>query len=186
MIFWSRAYKILMKLLKVLCVLFWAQLAPAQTLDKKDFSSASSETVYYFIRHAEKDRTDLNNKNPELSQQGKIRALNWLYFFRDIPLEKIYSTNYKRTVQTVKQIAEEKNITISYYSPQNIDIENFKKQNKNMSILVVGHSNTTPTLVNLIIGQNKFKKMDDRDNSSMFVIREHSGETIVERIITKY
>ena len=172
-----------MKLLKILCFLFCAQLAYTQTLDPKD---SSSESVYYFIRHAEKDRSNPENKNPELNQQGKMRALNWLYFFKEIPLEKIYSTNYKRTVQTIKKIAEEKNITISYYSPEKIDIENFKKQNKSMSILVVGHSNTTPALVNLIIGQNKFEKMDDNDNSTMFVVRELAGEITVERIITKY
>tara|TARA_B100001996_G_scaffold69798_1_gene51060 strand:+ start:228 stop:746 length:519 start_codon:yes stop_codon:yes gene_type:complete len=172
-----------MRLLKVLCFLFCAQVSYTQTLGSND---ALSESVYYFIRHAEKDRSNPENKNPELNQQGKIRALNWLYFFRDIPLKKIYSTNYNRTIQTVKQIAEEKNITISYYSPENIDVENFKKQNKNMSILVVGHSNTTPELVNLIIGENKFEKMNDNDNSSLFVIRELAGDVTVERIITKY
>ena len=172
-----------MRLLKVLCFLFCAQVSYTQTLGSND---ALSESVYYFIRHAEKDRSNPENKNPELNQQGKIRALNWLYFFRDIPLKKIYSTNYNRTIQTVKQIAEEKNITISYYSPENIDVENFKKQNKNMSILVVGHSNTTPELVNLIIGENKFEKMNDNDNSSLFVIRELAGDVAVERIITKY
>ena len=172
-----------MRLLKVLCFLFCAQVSYTQTLGSND---ALSESVYYFIRHAEKDRSSPENKNPELNQQGKIRALNWLYFFRDIPLKKIYSTNYNRTIQTVKQIAEEKNITISYYSPENIDVENFKKQNKNMSILVVGHSNTTPELVNLIIGENKFEKMNDNDNSSLFVIRELAGNVTVERIITKY
>ena len=172
-----------MKLLKVLCFLFCVHPAYTQTLGLKD---SFSESVYYFIRHAEKDRSNAENKNPELNQQGKIRALNWLYFFREIPLDKIYSTNYKRTIQTVEQIAEEKNIAISYYSPENIDAEIFKNQNKNMSILVVGHSNTTPALVNLIIGQNKFEKMDDNDNSSMFVVRELAGEITVERIITKY
>ena len=172
-----------MRLLKVLCFLFCAQVSYTQTLGSND---ALSESVYYFIRHAEKDRSNPENKNPELNQQGKIRALNWLYFFRDIPLKKIYSTNYNRTIQTVKQIAEEKKIPISYYSPENIDVENFKKQNKNMSILVVGHSNTTPELVNLIIGENKFEKMNDNDNSSLFVIRELAGDVTVERIITKY
>ena len=172
-----------MKLLKVLCFLFCGQLTYTQILNPKD---SFSESIYYFIRHAEKDSSNPEDKNPDLNQQGKIRALNWLYFFREIPLDKIYSTNYKRTIQTVKQIAEEKNITISYYSPEKIDAENFKKQNKSLSILVVGHSNTTPALVNLIIGQNKFEKMNDSDNSSMFVIRELAGEITVERIITKY
>ena len=54
-----------------------------------------------------------------------------------------------------------------------------------MSILVVGHSNTTPELVNLIIGENKFEKMNDNDNSSLFVIRELAGDVTVERMITK-
>ena len=66
-----------MRLLKVLCFLFCAQVSYTQTLGSND---ALSESVYYFIRHAEKDRSNPENKNPELNQQGKIRALNWLYF----------------------------------------------------------------------------------------------------------
>ena len=64
-----------MKLLKVLCFLFCGQLVYTQTLDPKD---SFSESVYYFIRHAEKDRSNPEDKNPDLNQQGKIRALNWL------------------------------------------------------------------------------------------------------------
>ena len=38
-------------------------------------------TTYYFIRHAEKVRTDKANKNPNLTIKGQERAENWSTIF---------------------------------------------------------------------------------------------------------
>ena len=35
-------------------------------------------TEIYLIRHAEKDRSDVKNRNPELNELGKKRALKWV------------------------------------------------------------------------------------------------------------
>ena len=46
-------------------------------------SSASKLTsTYYFIRHAEKDRSDSNNENPHLIDIGKQRAQHWNEVFK--------------------------------------------------------------------------------------------------------
>ena len=37
----------------------------------QDTTSDNQTTTYYFIRHAEKDRTDKSNRNPELNKLGK-------------------------------------------------------------------------------------------------------------------
>ena len=38
------------------------------------FSQQKEKTTYYLIRHAEKDRSDTTDKNPELNKTGKERA----------------------------------------------------------------------------------------------------------------
>ena len=46
-------------------------------------------STYYLILHAEKDRSDPENKDPELNQRGLGRAMHWAEIFQDIPLEAI-------------------------------------------------------------------------------------------------
>ncbi|MFT7407968.1 MAG: 2,3-bisphosphoglycerate-dependent phosphoglycerate mutase, partial [Flavobacteriaceae bacterium] len=57
----------------------------------------SNTTAIYFIRHAEKDRSNLSEKNPRLNTEGIKRSKKWVHFFKDIPLTAVYSTQYLRT-----------------------------------------------------------------------------------------
>ena len=61
------------------------------------YAQKKEKTTYYFIRHAEKIRTDNTNKNPDLSEIGKKRAEHWRTVFENIVFDKIYSTDYNRT-----------------------------------------------------------------------------------------
>ena len=47
--------------------------------------------------------------------------------------------------------------------------------NEGKNVLVVGHSNTTPMLVNKMIDLEKYDQMDDSDNSSLFIVRIIDG-----------
>ncbi|MEO9513532.1 MAG: phosphoglycerate mutase family protein [Flavobacteriaceae bacterium] len=132
-------------------------------------------STFYFIRHAEKDRTDPENKDPELNQDGLGRAIRWAEVFDPIVLDTIYSTDYKRTSMTAAPTSVKKAIDISYYDPNTLEIETFKKEHEGLNVLVVGHSNTTPQLVNKILGVNKYSSMDDHDNSSLFIVRFVDG-----------
>ena len=46
----------------------------------------------------------------------------------------------------------------------------FVQETKGKSVLVVGHSNTTPVFVNSIIGVKKYNNMDDNDNASLYIV----------------
>lgn len=132
-------------------------------------------STFYFIRHAEKDRTDPNNPDPELDQAGLNRALRWAEIFDPIPLEVIYSTNYERTSMTAAPTSVKKHIDIKYYDLDSVDIEAFKLENQGANVLVVGHSNTIPKFVNLMLGTGKYQDMEDTDNSSLFIVRIIDG-----------
>lgn len=133
-------------------------------------------STFYFIRHAEKDRTDPENTDPELNQDGLGRAIKWAEVFDPIELGAIYSTNYERTSMTAAPTSVKKDIPVTYYDPSNIDIEAFKNSNEGLNVLVVGHSNTTPDFVNKMLQVEKYDAMDDNDNSSLFIIRIIDGE----------
>ena len=135
---------------------------------KKEETAAT--TTYYLIRHSEKIRTDTSNKNPSLNEIGLKRAEKWAEYFKNIHLDAVYSTNYNRTMQTSKPTAESKKLAIINYNPKNMYDSVFQKNSEGKTVLVVGHSNTTPAFANKILGKKKFKDLDDKDNSSLFII----------------
>ena len=149
-----------MKKITVLAIIFcvFINLQQAQT------------TTYYLIRHAEKDRTDATNQNPNLNKDGLKRAEKWAMYFKNIPLDGVYSTNYNRTQQTAKPTAADKNLTILPYNPKELYSSDFQKETFGKSILIVGHSNTTPAFVNIILGEKKYEDMSDDDNGSLYIV----------------
>ena len=47
---------------------------------------------------------------------------------------------------------------------------------------MVGHSNTTPELVNRMIGEERFGNMEEDDNGSLFVVTRIGTKTTVQRL----
>jgi broad specificity phosphatase PhoE len=135
-------------------------------------SSCSSykTTTYYLIRHAEKDRTDKTNRNPNLNEKGIERSKKWAIYFNNINIDAVYSTNYNRTQQTAKPTAESKSLKILSYDPRKMYDSIFQTNTKGKTVLIVGHSNTTPVFVNKILGEKKYEWMKDDDNSSLFIV----------------
>ena len=127
-------------------------------------------STFYLIRHAEKVRINKTDKDPALNEKGMIRALNWRDFFIDKDISKIYSTNYKRTIETVKPIKEELGLNTILYSPSNIDYKNFISSNKGEIVLVVGHSNTIPDFVNELVNDQVYSQIDDLNNSNLYIV----------------
>ena len=132
--------------------------------------TAQDCTEIYLIRHAEKDRSDLKNKTPHLNELGKNRALKWVEVFKNVQFDKIFSTNYNRTVETVTPISLKKKIEISIYSPSNIDYESFKSKTSGEKVLVVGHSNTIPFFVNGLIDKEVYQQIDDLNNANLYKV----------------
>ena len=127
-------------------------------------------STFFLIRHAEKVRTNKSDRDPALNENGIIRALNWKEFFIDKDISKIYSTNYKRTLETVKPIKEALGLNTILYSPSNIDYKNFISSNKGEIVLVVGHSNTIPDFVNELINDQVYAQIDDLNNSNLYIV----------------
>lgn len=130
----------------------------------------SDVTTYYFIRHAEKERTDVTNKNPNLTEKGQLRAKNWSTVFENVDFDLIYSTNYKRTVQTATPTAKSKNLEIQFYNPKELYNQDFRSKTKEKTVLIVGHSNTTPQFVNNVLGIEKYAEIDDANNSNLYIV----------------
>jgi 2,3-bisphosphoglycerate-dependent phosphoglycerate mutase len=128
-------------------------------------ASASAQTTFILIRHAEKENTA---NDPGLSKEGEERAQALVKMFGQQKIDAIYSTNFSRTKNTVKPIADAKGITIQIYEKE-------PAINKlTGTVVICGHSNTIPALANKLIGKDQFKTFEDSDYGNILIITGNS------------
>ena len=125
-----------------------------------------------------KNRSDTTNKNPHLTSKGIARANNWSDVLKGIKFDKVYSTDFHRTRETALPTATKNGLDIILYNPRDINEEALKKLNIGKTVLIVGHSNTTPAFVNTLLGKEKYKDIDDSNNGNLYII------TIIEGVIS--
>ena len=168
------------KFASVLIVLFTI-IACNETKDKQEKAVEDlSTTTYYLIRHAEKDRSDPTNKNPELTEEGVLRAMKWAKYFENLKIDQIFSTDYSRTMQTAAYTASQKQLMVESYDPNDLYNDDFRELTKGNNVLIVGHSNTTPQFVNAIIGEKKYADIADDENGLIYIVTIHQGVKNVE------
>jgi phosphohistidine phosphatase SixA len=146
-------------------------------------------STYILLRHAEKDtataRSTMMTADPPLSKQGEQRAQNLLNVLAAYQPDVIYATNYTRTKNTAIPLAKKFNKEIQLYDPKGLS--SFAEQLlqiQGKTIVVVGHSNTTPVLVNLLLKENgKYPNLDDSDYSHLWVVTITEGKASA-RVIT--
>jgi len=125
-------------------------------------------TTIYIVRHAEKvdDSTD-----PELSDAGKERALKLAGMLEKIDVDAIYSTNYKRTLATVRPTSHLKEVEVQLYDPRNeVEYERILEENIGKIILIAGHSNTVPMAANFYLGEDRLEKFDESDYGNFLIL----------------
>jgi phosphohistidine phosphatase SixA len=124
------------------------------------------------LRHAEKDLSDMDDPNPELSAEGKLRAQRLVNLVNKYQPDAIYSTNYIRTRATVAPLAQSRRMMYQFYDPRNLNqMRDLILAGKIKRLVVVGHNNTTPMLANLLIGQEKYKKLDESEYDKIWIVK---------------
>ncbi len=115
------------------------------------FFESQATTTMIFVRHAEKALTPIDD--PVLTPEGQLRARELARQLVDADvvagIDAIYSTDYRRTVQTAQPVADELKLEINLYDPDDNEavLARILKEHKGKIILVVGHSDTLPTLI---------------------------------------
>jgi len=131
----------------------------------------------YLVRHAEK-QTDEGN-DPGLTDAGKFRAYQLTEWFQYKDIKSIWSTDYKRTRDTVIPLVHTLNLQINLYDPRDLPaLANQLLENRS-NALIAGHSNTTPELTRLLC-QCDVSDMDDSEYDLLFVVSVFGSETKLE------
>lgn len=168
----------------ILSIIILVGLAAAPVLTQQSFNLAE-ETTLIFVRHAEKSEDGTND--PSLSKQGEERAKRLAKLLMEShTISAIYSTDYKRTKETSRPISDSLNLSIFEYQLDNPDslISAIIQKHRGGQVLIVGHSNTTPQLVNLSLGESKYEKLDETDYSNIFIVKlSGNDKATVRRLI---
>ncbi len=115
------------------------------------FFESQATTTMIFVRHAE--RAGPSADDPGLTPAGQRRAMELARQLVDADVvagvDAIYSTPFRRTRDTAQPVADALDLPINIYDPSDNEavLETILKNHKGKIILVVGHSNTLPTLI---------------------------------------
>ena len=148
---------------------------------------SAQTTTFILLRHAEKDTSvagsTLMKADPPLNKAGEQRAQNLIEVLKAFIPDAIYSTNYTRTKTTVAPIAKKFSKEIQLYDPRNL--VTFAEQLQQMhgkTILIAGHSNTTPGLVNLLIKEKKYPDLEDSVYNQLWMVTIKDGKAAAKQI----
>lgn len=132
---------------------------------------ASDNFTIYLVRHAEKQA---ETKNPPLTLCGKERAKQLATILSTANIKTIYSTRYQRTMSTASPLSTKQSIAIKNYDPRKLEQFALHIKLHKENALIVGHSNTTPQLTNLL-GDIKVKDMDEKDYQVLYQVHFQAG-----------
>jgi broad specificity phosphatase PhoE len=135
--------------------------------------SACSSTTLYVVRHAEKAAPVATmSSDVDLSPKGRQRALALRDSLQARTLSAIFSSQYKRTYQTLEPLAQAKNMTIVRYqaASSNAFIDSLART-KGKTFVIAGHSNTVPGMLRHIGLQPSMQEIPDSIYNLMFVVR---------------
>lgn len=130
----------------------------------------SGTTTFVMVRHAEK--VD-DSHNPELSGEGYERVARLNNMLEKIEFDAVYSTPLIRTMETARPISERHQLTIQEYDHRNPEdvVEGWIQKHRGQHVLVSGHSNSTPTFANALMGEEYFiNKFDESDYGNLLII----------------
>jgi broad specificity phosphatase PhoE len=163
--------------------------AASPTLDTADRDHAeaakSKDTLIVVVRHAEKGTDD--PEDPSLSEIGQQRALALAEVLADSGVDAIYTTQFRRTRETAAPLAESLGLEAQV---RPIDASNaatyaddlaahIRGTHKGQTVLVVGHSNTVPAIVEALSGVEA-SAIDEAEFTRLYMIaRDRSGNARV-------
>ena len=130
--------------------------------------------IVFLVRHGEKMHT---GKDPDLSDAGRKRARKLAKTLRSAEIDYIHSSDYVRTRQTAAPTAAARGLQVQLYKPGDLAalVENLRE--KGGRHLVVGHSNTTPEMVELLTGMPVAEIDESAEYDRLYVVMVGSDGT---------
>ena len=130
-------------------------------------------TTVFVVRHAEKALD--GTRDPPLSDEGRAHAARLAALFAagqaDARLSAVYATEFRRTRQTAQAVASRLQLPVLVRPAGDLAalVEDIKSHHRGGSVLVVGHSNTVPEILQAL-GTEAVPPLAENEYSRLYVV----------------
>ena len=132
-------------------------------------SAQDKITTLILVRHAEKAND--GSKDPALTENGLARAEELVRILKETKIDAIYSTPFVRTMATVQPLATAKGLSIVTYEPmKGEEMDRVLEKHNGETIVISGHSNTTPWVINYFLGEKEVADFSDSDYDNLLIL----------------
>ena len=127
-------------------------------------------TTVILVRHAEK-KIEPENPDPDLTPEGLARAQEIARVFGDAGINAIYATQYKRTQQTVKPLADRIRVPVTLLDSKESDelLNRLQTTHRGQTVFIAGHSNSVPAIVSALSNE-RFPEIPDNEYDNLFIV----------------
>ena len=144
-------------------------------------TDAVAQEAIFIVRHAEKlDDSD----DPPLSAEGYARAARLVGMLADVGIYAIYGTERQRTIQTAQPLADRLGLEIGAIPRAGTArlVETLRTSHTDDVVLVVGHSDTVPTILQALGVQEPMTIGDAEYDNVFLVIPRGNGSPTLLRL----
>lgn len=166
---WSAAWR-----LAALLALVGCGAAPAP--------SEADPAAVFLVRHAEKEKTA---DDPALTAAGRARAEELARVLADSGVRAVYSTDFARTRDTAAPMSARIGAEIRIYDWAKLDELAAELSQPGARSLVVGHSDTTPELVEAL-GGDRGEPIDEPNEYDRLYIVTIAPDGAVTTVLLRY
>lgn len=138
------------------------------------FFESQATTTIIFVRHAEKEAVPADD--PSLSPAGQRRAAELARQLVDADViqgvDAIYATPFRRTQETAQPLAAALDLPITSYEPDDnaAVLSDILARHKGKIVLVVGHSNTLPTLIADLGASKRVPPIEEDEYDNLYLV----------------
>ena len=133
-------------------------------------ASASLVTTVILIRHGERNAPMPTNPDPHLNAAGKARAKSLIHVFGQAGIKAIYRSYFARSKETAQPLANHLGLS-AIEMDEALQIKNdILANHTGQTVLVIGHSDTVPDIINRLGGAN-LPIINDREFDNLFVVK---------------
>jgi phosphohistidine phosphatase SixA len=135
----------------------------------------------YVVRHAE--AVPDAGKDPPLSEAGVERAVALRAWLRRSNVSAIYASNYRRAQGTALTLAESQALAVHTYDARDAAglARHIRERHEGRAVLVVGHSNTVPAIIEALGGARPPDLRHD-EYDAIFVVRVMGDSASVTKL----
>jgi phosphohistidine phosphatase SixA len=150
---------------------------------------ASGQQAILLVRHAEK-ATDANEPGVLLSEAGTARAARLAEMLKSAGVTAVYATDTVRARKTAEPLAKALKLEVRSYSPRDaagklapqLLLDRLRKDDASGTVLVVGHQNTVPNILEALGYVGKVEIADKQFDDLFVVMPKATGPPTVVRL----